>query len=206
MFKHLKLIYCILTITGLISHVEKVPSFRDDKHEYYKFNIPVGPGGGKEGEKEKKKGEKKEKKEKKKEEKEKRKEDRRKERDESSYSYDAQDHGASLAPAVRQSEDKTGTCPIAIVPLSDCLIKLEKSGSYVEIVLYRNDDNRVFLQNWRPDAKSDDSLSVSGRENRRSWRKGGVFDDNASAFSIRIHRKGALLSQSSFDMLTSARR
>ena len=36
-----------------------------------KFNIPVGPGGGKEGEKEKKKEEKKEKKEKKKEEREK---------------------------------------------------------------------------------------------------------------------------------------
>lgn len=177
---------------GLITHVDKEPVFKDSKHDYYKFNIPVGPGGGKDAEKEKKKEEKKEKKEKKKEEKE-----RRKEREEMGGDYYPSDGGGGSAhygDISAGAGGKVATCPIAILPLSDCLIKLEKSGNHVEIVLYRNDGNRIFLPGWKsPALGSGDSdsgnLSSSGRENRRSWRKGSAFDESASYFSIRIHRK-----------------
>jgi len=84
------------------------------------------------------------------------------------------------------------TKPIAIVPLSDCLIKLDKSGHYLEIVLYRSNGQQIFLQNWKPSEQQEHppppTLPV-GRESRRSWKKGGAFDEYATTFSIRLHRR-----------------
>ncbi len=129
---------------GLISSTDGTHIFKDGKH-HYKFNIPVGPGKKKDVDKEKKKEEKtalkKEAKERKKERKKTTSEIKEKETEEKSSDSEKIDtllNGISHSPSRKP--------PIAVIPLYDSLLRLEKQGSYIRIVLSRTDGKPLVIQ------------------------------------------------------------